>query len=169
MPSYHKTTASTASNCIFYIFETRVGPVGSTIEGVKIGVSTQEMYGRLRAYEQPGTQYIASAWEGPGMDISYLEKLFKNEFNAVNMKTQFETSATEVFIGYKSYFIEQIEELIKYRKLSIKFHLDNYHCVNKTQHVNFMSNYKPLNHISTNNDMVIEPVKKEFKIFDIYA
>lgn len=169
MPSYHKTTVSTSSNCIFYIFETRVGPVGSTIEGVKIGVSTQEMYGRLRAYEQPGTQYIASAWEGPGMDISYLEKLFKKEFDSVNMKTQYETSATEVFIGSKSYFVEQIDGLIKDRKLPIKFHLDNYRCVNKTQHRNFMANFTSLTKTSNREITLFDVIETESKTFDIFV
>ncbi len=137
--SYTKTKIQTAPTGIFYMFETRVGFVGSTTVGVKIGTTVQEVYGRLRAYEQSGTQYITSAWKGPGTEIAFLEDKFKELLDAANMKHSFTTSSEEVFIGNKDQFMDNVEEIISHYNLPISFYVDGYHCYNKTQHNKFMA------------------------------
>ena len=133
-----KNTIHSSKFGIFYMFETRVGLVGSTIAGVKIGTSVNEVYERLRAYEQPGTQYVTSAWRGSGPDVAFLEEKFKQHLDSANMRHSFSTSCEEVFIGPKDEFMDNVEEIISYYKLPIKFHVDGYHCLNKTQHRRYL-------------------------------
>lgn len=139
----------------FYILETRVGPIDSTLEGVKLGITKQEMWGRLRAYHQAGVLYKACAWKGNAADIHFLEARAKKDFAAYNMRTQFETCATEVFIGKKASFVYEIEQIIAYAQLDVQYVLEDYGAFNITKHETHVAEAKPFTLLNCNTEPLI--------------
>lgn len=152
----------------YYLMPTLVGPLGSTLAGVKAGKTDQEAFGRIRAYEQPGVQYTMSVWYGVLTDIKFLEDKFKNKFEHANMRRKFKTVCTEVFIGDHAEFCQAVDDIIQEYRLDVKFFTSGYSITNKTEHGIFLANNsKPI--LSFQKD---EPRKYSFlgdSNFNIWA
>ncbi len=135
----------------YYIMPTKVGPLGSTLDGIKAGMTIQEPWGRKRAYEQCGIQFLMNVWYGEIHDVEFLEKKFIALHDHANMRRHFKTVCTEVFVGDVADYVESVESIIEKHQLDVKYHIGDYDPINKTEHDFFiLKNPKPALRLDTN-------------------